>query len=153
MKNFFIKLLATGFYSGYLPLAPGTYGTIVALPFYWILTRYDHNTYLTVTVILILLACYVSHEAGKLFKEVDCQYIVIDEIAGFLVTMFFIPPTISAVIGGFILFRIFDSLKPWPIYQIEQKVPGGTGVVADDIAAGIYANLVLRIILTQFHIL
>jgi phosphatidylglycerophosphatase A len=148
MKNFMIKLFATGLGSGYLPVAPGTYGTVVAIPLYWLLKDLKPMSYLAFTVIFTLFACWVSHLAGPLLGETDSPHIVIDEIAGFLFTMFLLPATWQGILAGFIVFRILDSTKPWPIRWFEDNIPGGTGVVLDDVAAGIIGNIIL---LTAIH--
>jgi phosphatidylglycerophosphatase A len=92
------------------------------------------------------VACWAAGEAERIFQEQDSKRIVIDEAVGFLVTMTALPPTWPYLIGGFCLFRCFDILKPPPIRLIERKVKGGYGVVLDDVLAGIYAQISLRII-------
>ncbi len=93
---------------------------------------------------------WVSSEAEKLFSRKDPGLIVIDEMAGFLMTLLFIPWSAKSVVIGFFVFRLMDITKPFPIRRIEAKLPGGWGVVGDDILAGIYANLVLRIVMKFF---
>jgi len=95
------------------------------------------------------LAIHVSGEAEILFRKKDAPQIVIDEIAGFQFAMFLIPPTAGHILCGFILFRLFDVLKPFPAGYCQKMLPGGYGVVTDDIAAGIYANVSL-LLLTRF---
>ena len=93
------------------------------------------------------LAWYVSEEAEKLFGRKDAQCIVIDEIAGLQWTLFLIAPTALHVALGFVLFRLFDIVKPFPARLFQDRLPGGLGVVADDLAAGVYANLVLQLLI------
>jgi len=146
MKNFLIKLFATGLGSGYLPIAPGTYGTIVAIPLYWVLRDLSPLYYALFTVVFTFFACWVAHLAGPLLGETDSPHIVIDEIAGYLFTMFLLPHTFQSILAGFVVFRILDSTKPWPIRWFEDHIPGGTGVVMDDVAAGIIGNVLLLIL-------
>jgi phosphatidylglycerophosphatase A len=137
MKNFFIKAMATGLGVGYGPVDPGTYGTIVGIPFFILLYGLGPMGFAIATLIFTIFACVISDYAGKLFGETDCQKIVIDEVAGFLFTMAWLPATWKFIVVGFVVFRILDSTKPWPIRWFEENIPGGTGVVADDVAAGI----------------
>ena len=101
---------------------------------------------------LTFLACYVSGEAEKIFQRKDASAIVIDEIVGFLWAMLFITPTWVHMIGGFLLFRLFDITKPFPARLCERRLPGGYGVVGDDVVAGIYANIALQILIHIFSI-
>lgn len=93
-----------------------------------------------------LFSVYISGEAEKIFREKDSQRIVIDEIAGLQWTMLFITPTLIHVIAGFVLFRLFDIMKPFPVNLCQSRLPGGWGVVGDDVAAGIYSFIILQII-------
>ena len=102
--------------------------------------------YLACVLAIGLIACWAAGEAEHIFQEKDSRRIVIDEVVGFFITMTALPITSPYLIGGFCLFRFFDILKPPPIRLIERKVPGGYGVVLDDVLAGIYAQISLRII-------
>lgn len=93
------------------------------------------------------MAAYLAREAEVIFGQKDAPCIVIDEVVGLLWTMLYVPATILAVIIGFILFRFFDILKPFPVRLLEDKLPGGYGVVGDDVMAGIYSNLVLQVLI------
>jgi phosphatidylglycerophosphatase A len=146
LKNFFIKLFATGLGVGLSPVAAGTLGTIVALPVFWFLQMKGPITYMLMTLLFIIFACAIAELAGPLFNEVDSPHIVIDEIVGFLVTMTWLPRTWQSVALGFILFRTLDIWKPGPIAFVERKIRGGLGVVADDVAAGIIANMLMQVI-------
>jgi phosphatidylglycerophosphatase A len=139
-------LLATWWGVGYVPRAPGTAGTIAAIPFFLLLSQLPLYDYLPCVLGIGLVACWAAGEAERIFQEQDSKRIVIDEAVGFLVTMTALPPTWPYLIGGFCLFRCFDILKPPPIRLIERKVKGGYGVVLDDVLAGIYAQISLRII-------
>jgi phosphatidylglycerophosphatase A len=145
MKHF-ILLLATGFGVGYSPIAPGTLGTLVAIVIYHFLSEIPSPLYEITLVGFLFLSVWVSGNAEIFFDKKDDQRIVIDEIIGFLVTMLWVPKTIRFVIIGFFLFRFFDILKPFPIRRLEKGFKGGFGVVLDDVVAGVYANIVLRLI-------
>jgi phosphatidylglycerophosphatase A len=142
-----IKLTATGFGSGYAPLAPGTVGTLVGIPLYWVFSAMSWPLWLLTVLALTCLAWIISEEAEKLFAQKDAPCIVIDEIAGLQWTLFLITPTVLHIVLGFLLFRLFDIMKPFPARLFQDRLPGGLGVVADDLAAGGYANLVLQLVI------
>jgi phosphatidylglycerophosphatase A len=143
----FITFLATGFYLGKSPKAPGTFGTLGGIPIWFAFSALGPLGYIIMTLATIVVAIVVSDLYGKNFVEHDRQEIVIDEIAGYLVTMALLPLTLKWMILGFILFRIFDIWKPYPISYLNDHVKGGLGVVADDVAAGLVANILLQILL------
>src|SRR4030042_2752678 len=128
-------LLATWWGVGYVPRAPGTAGTVAAIPFFLLLSLLPLSVYLPCVLGIGLVACWAAGEAERIFQEQDSQRIVIDEAVGFLVTMTALPPSWPYLIGGFCLFRCFDILKPPPIRLIERKVKGGYGGVLDDVLA------------------
>ncbi len=143
----FVTLAATGFGSGYAPLAPGTAGTLVGIPLYLIFSAMPWPLWLVTIIAFAFFAWQVSEEAEKLFGRKDARCIVIDEIAGLQWGLFLIAPTVLHVALGFFLFRLFDILKPFPARLFQERLPGGLGVVADDLAAGIYANGVLQLLI------
>lgn len=138
--------MATGCYVGFSPLIPGTMGTLVAIPIYLFLTRLPVLHSLGILLGSICIAIWASDGAEVLLQSRDCRHIVIDEMVGFLVAMFMVPPTLRDVLLGFFLFRGFDIVKPFPIRALEERVRGGYGVVLDDIIAGIYSNLVIHVL-------
>ena len=142
-----VLFLATGFFVGTVPFAPGTFGSIIGLPVCFLISRL--NIYLSViwTLLFIIFAIWVAAAALKILKKEDPAEIVIDEIAGLIVTFVGLPFTLKTAIAGFIIFRAFDILKPFPIRTLEEKVAGGPGVVLDDVIAGIYGNIVLRLVI------
>ena len=142
----FILFLATGFGVGYVPIAPGTLGTLVAIPIYYYLSEIPSPLYEITLVGFFFLSVWISENAERYFGKKDDGRIVIDEIMGFLITMLWIPKTILFIIVGFFLFRFFDILKPFPIRRLEKKLRGGYGVVLDDVLAGIYASIILHVI-------
>jgi len=140
-----VLFLATGFFIGTVPFAPGTFGSIIGLPICFLISRLDILTALICTILFILFAIWMAAAAERVLKKKDAGEIVIDEIAGLIVTFMGIPFTLKTVIVGFITFRVFDILKPFPIRLLEKKVAGGPGIVLDDVLAGLYANLILRL--------
>jgi phosphatidylglycerophosphatase A len=144
--NLFIKVLATWGGSGYAPFASGTFGTLAAIPFYMTLARLPLPLYLLTMAAFFFLSCWVSGKAEVIFNEKDSGKIVIDEVAGYLVTMTAIPFDWRYMTAGFFLFRLFDIVKPPPARWFDRQLKNGYGVVLDDIAAGVYAWICLLII-------
>ncbi len=144
--SYLIKILATGFGVGYSPIAPGTAGTLVAIPVYYFLSENPSPLYEITLIGFFFLSVWISENAEAFFGKKDDPRIVIDEVMGFLITMLWLPKAILFIILGFFLFRFFDILKPFPIRQWERKIKGGFGVVLDDVMAGIYANIILHLI-------
>lgn len=145
-----IRFLATGFYSGLSPVGPGTAGTLVAIPLVLLLSLLGPLGYTTATFLSILAAVYVAHVYEHEKKTHDLPEVVVDEIVGFFVTMALVPTTPIFLFLGFVLFRAFDILKPYPISYIDRKVQGGFGVVLDDVAAGLVSNVILQVIQTYW---
>ncbi len=139
-------VLATGFFTGYIPFAPGTFGSIVGLPLCFLLSKTKLPAAILFILIFIFFAIWISNRAEKILKQNDPGCIVIDEIAGIMVTFLGLPFNTTSAVAGFVIFRFFDILKPFPIRSMERKLAGGTGIVMDDVAAGIFSNLVLRFV-------
>ncbi len=149
-KDKIIKLMATWFGLGDLPKAPGTFGTLGGIPVVLLLALIGNNYFYAVFIaIFFAFSVYISSEAEKIYGEKDAQNIVIDEVLGYVVTLFMVPVNMMTVVLAFLLFRFFDITKIYPIRAL-QKIKGGMGVVIDDFAAGIFANLVLQFILFYF---
>jgi len=140
-----IKLLAAGFGSGLTPFAPGTIGTLVGIPICLVCLPLTWPLRFLVVVVLSALAIFISGRAEMIYQKKDDQRIVIDEIAGFQVAMLPVAVTGLHLCVAFVLFRIFDIWKPFPIRNLQQ-LPGGWGVVIDDVAAGIYAGVVMLLL-------
>ncbi|MBW1860271.1 MAG: phosphatidylglycerophosphatase A [Deltaproteobacteria bacterium] len=139
--------MATGCYAGYVPKVPGTAGSLVAIPLCYLISRFSPTQATLFLFLFMGIAVWVSGEAEKLFNEKDSGRIVIDEIAGMSVTLFLVPWTVTSVVMGFLLFRIMDIIKPFPIRRLEHGLSGGWGVVGDDLLAGIYAQVALRVVI------
>ncbi len=134
-----IHFLALGFGSGLAPKAPGTFGTLAAVPLFLLLAPLNSTFYLLLIIIMSVTGIYICGKAAEDAGVPDHGAIVWDEFVGFLITMFLIPVTWQTVLVGFILFRIFDILKPWPISYLDKNCHGGFGIMIDDIVAGIAA--------------
>ena len=135
-----VIFFSTGAYSGFAPIAPGTAGSIVAIPLYLALSGLPAFLFVITVVAFLFMATWFCGVAQVIFQKKDSRQIVIDEIGGFLVTMSFLPRTPLYVVSGFILFRILDVAKPFPANRLE-AMEGGYGVVADDVIAGMTACL------------
>ena len=139
--------IATGLYSGYLPKAPGTWGTLVGLLLFFLLHSLSLPIYLAVTAGLFVVGSFAAGEAEKILDNRDPGVVVIDEIVGILITMIVVPATPLTMALGFVLFRIFDILKPFPVNFFDQKFHGGLGIMLDDVMAGIYSLIILQLLL------
>ena len=131
--------LGLGFGTGLSPQAPGTLGTLAAFPLYWLLAGTSPLMYISITTGLFLIGIHVCSVTEKKIGIQDHSGIVWDEIVGLLVTMTFISPSWETLTVGFLCFRVFDVLKPWPIGWFDRKVHGGFGIMLDDLIAGIMA--------------
>lgn len=136
-------LLGLGFGAGLAPKAPGTFGTAAAIPLYLILAGFDLAIYLSALVAISIVGVWICSKTAARLQCHDHPAIVWDEIAGFLLTMLAMPLSLINIIIGFVLFRFFDILKPWPIKWIDRNVHGGVGIMLDDLLAGAFAWLVL----------
>ncbi|MDF2178023.1 phosphatidylglycerophosphatase A [Aliiglaciecola sp. CAU 1673] len=144
--------LALGFGSGLSPKAPGTFGTLAALPLVWLALQPGPWFYLGFTLLACVIGVYICGRAAQDMGVHDHGAIVWDEVAGMLLTMLWVPLSWSTLLAGFILFRLFDILKPWPISYCDKQVHGGLGIMLDDILAGIAACISLHALL-QFGFL
>ena len=143
-----IHFLALGFGSGLAPKAPGTFGTIAAVPLVCLLAYSTTLTgYLLVTLIASVIGIWLCGKTAKDMMVHDDSSIVWDEIAGLLITMIAVPLSWQTLLLGFVLFRIFDILKPWPISYLDARVHGGFGIMIDDILAGFFALILMHITL------
>ncbi|MCM8781417.1 MAG: phosphatidylglycerophosphatase A [Candidatus Omnitrophica bacterium] len=144
LNRTFIKTVATFFYIGYFPYMPGTFASLVGMVLYYFI-KDEPFIYGLVTLFLIALGFLAIGKAEELFKDKDPACIVIDEVSSLLLVFLFIPYSVKWAILGFLLFRLFDALKPYPIYRF-QYLKGSLGVMCDDIVAAIYANITLQFI-------
>ncbi|RMF68714.1 MAG: phosphatidylglycerophosphatase A [Alphaproteobacteria bacterium] len=135
---------------GYAPVAPGTVGTLAGIPVFWLLSHLDGLAFTLVWVLLLAVACLISDRAGRHYNRADDGRIVIDELVGYLVTVALLPFSWTAALLGFVFFRLFDIAKLPPASWFDREMKNGVGVVLDDVAAGLYAALVLRFCLLLF---
>ncbi|MDY0360784.1 MAG: phosphatidylglycerophosphatase A [Desulforegulaceae bacterium] len=142
-----ILFFALGGYSGKAPFSPGTAGTLCSIPFAAAVSFIPSSFSGIFISFFILFSVYVAGKASQILGNEDPKEVVIDEFAGFFITMSGIGISFFSLFCGFLLFRFFDILKPWPIKKAEKTFKGGSGIVFDDIIAGIFANLILRLIL------
>lgn len=138
--------LATLFGLGKVPKAPGTVATLVTIPIWWILAQAGPLIYMVTVFLLFPLGVWAAQVYENQSHSHDSKEIVIDEVVGFLITMTWLPITWQSAVLGFCLFRFFDIVKPPPIRQLDQKIPGGFGVMVDDVAAGILSSILMQII-------
>jgi phosphatidylglycerophosphatase A len=136
--------IAFGFGSGLSPVAPGTFGTLTAIPLYWLLSFCSWPMYFVITVFAFILGVYVSDIVSRDLGEHDYKGIVWDEVVGYLLTMFLVPKGWLWALAGFVLFRLFDICKPWPIGWVDARVKGGMGIMLDDVIAAIPAWVILQ---------
>lgn len=141
-----VYFIAFGFGSGLSPIAPGTCGTLAAIPFYWLLSSASLTIYLLVTCAAFILGVKVSDIVSRELGEHDYKGIVWDEIVGYLLTMLMVPKGLWWAIAGFILFRLFDIWKPWVISWVDKRIKGGLGIMLDDVLAAIPAWIILQLI-------
>lgn len=142
-----IKLIiATGFGTGYAPVASGTFGTLVGIPLVWAMDGRHPWGYMIFTTLLYFVGVVCADFGEAYFQKADAGQIVIDEVVGYLVTMFLIPVTVTTLIVGFFVFRFFDIVKFWPARSIDRAQIGGQGVMLDDVAAGIYSCIVMHLV-------
>ena len=133
-------MLAFGFGSGLSRLAPGTVGTIAAIPLWWLLTQLSQPLYLGTVLVAAIVGVSICGSASKQLGVHDHGGIVWDEFVGFWVAMAFLPVSPVSVVMGFTLFRLFDIVKPWPISWLDKNLTGGLGIMIDDIVAGLVAG-------------
>ncbi len=143
MLNHVYHIIATLGFTGYIPHAPGTFGTAIGL-FAILLTRPGDAVLVLFSIPVIIVGTVSAHHIEKVLGK-DSGHIVIDEFCGYLVSVMFLPKSTGYLIAAFVLFRLFDIFKPPPIKRIESTISGGTGIMLDDLLAGVYANICLQV--------
>lgn len=146
-RNDLIVFLATGCFTGFLPIMPGTWGTFAAIPIVMLVLRGTVMVQGVIAVVFVAFATWIAGKAEILLEERDPRPIVIDEMAGFLLSLLWLAPRPLTLVLGFVLFRVFDILKPPPLGIVEKRLPGGLAVVIDDVLAGVFTNATLRLLL------
>jgi phosphatidylglycerophosphatase A len=138
-----VHFLAFGFGAGLSPKAPGTFGTLIAVPIVVLAMHFGWTAHLLFTIAAAFAGIYICGESARRLGVHDHAGIVWDEITGYSVTMLAAPANWYWLLGGFALFRFFDILKPWPIREADHSLSGGVGIMLDDIIAGIFAAAIL----------
>lgn len=138
-----VHLLAFGFGAGLAPVAPGTFGTLVAVPLELATRWMSLPARAGLVVAVCLIGVYLCGESARRLDQHDHPGIVFDEIAGYMVAMLAAPDGWIWVVAGFALFRFFDVLKPWPIRELDHGISGGAGIMLDDVVAGLFAGFIL----------
>ncbi len=140
-----VWFFAFGLGSGAMPFMPGTFGTLMAIPFYLLLQPLSLTAYLIFVIVFIAASSWASERCSRDIQFHDHPGMCIDEFAGFFVTMIHAPHGWGWVLYGFLLFRLFDIWKPWPIHVLDEKVHGGFGMILDDVVAGIFACIIIQL--------
>jgi phosphatidylglycerophosphatase A len=140
-----VHFAALGFGSGLSPKAPGTVGTLAAIPFFLLFASLEPLIYLAVLGVMAMAGIWICGQTARDVGVHDHGAIVWDEFVGFFITMFMIPVSISSLFAGFVLFRFFDIVKPWPIKLIDRRLHGGFGIMFDDVLAGIFALVLMQL--------
>lgn len=143
-------LLSLGLGTGLMPKAPGTWGSLLAIPIFIVLNPYGRSVYIAVVAALFIAGVYLSGRTARALGVHDHSAIVIDEVVGMLVTWIAVTPGWFTIIAGFVLFRVFDIVKPWPIRRIDREMEGGMGIMLDDLVAGAMAAVVLQVLVLVF---
>lgn len=144
VRRFCVLCASSVFGLGYLPVAPGTWGTFAALPIWWATSTWPVSTVIWMTLLAVLLAIWISSAAERYYGAHDVGHIVIDEVVGLLCTVIAVPWRLPQILCAFVLFRLLDALKPAPISYIDARVDGGLGVVLDDVVAGLLGCAILH---------
>lgn len=144
-----VDCLATGFYLGKMPKAPGTFGTFLGIPVAYAMALAGGTGYMVLAIALLFFASWIAGLHERYTNAHDPGEIVIDEVVGFVIAMTWLPLTWQSFAFAFALFRLFDIWKPYPIRAIDQRVGGGLGTVLDDVAAGLVANVFLQMMYTH----
>ena len=145
-----LHLLSLGFGSGLAPFAPGTFGTLVAIPLYWCASQLTLTAFIVTIIAGFVFGVFLCGYTSKALGVHDHSGIVWDEIVGYFITMLAVPFDWLWVAAGFVLFRFFDIVKPWPIRWVDKHLQGGFGIMFDDVLAGIFAMLALHFLIYLF---
>jgi phosphatidylglycerophosphatase A len=149
MRRLVIFLASAG-YLGYIPVASGSFGSLVGIPLFWGFDRLRTASvplYLLTYVAAVAAACWIAGQAEEFLHEHDSHKIVIDEVVGYVAATLFMTPTWTHAALAFLIFRVLDIVKPFPANYIDKNFPGGYGVVLDDVVSGIYSNLALQLVI------
>ena len=141
-----VHLLAYGFGTGLSPVAPGTIGSLVGIPLVWLMASLAPPVYAAITAAMFIAGIFICGQTARDIGAVDPGAIVFDEIVGFMVAMYMMPATGPWLLAGFLVYRVFDIWKPWPIHLVEEKLGLGTAIMVDDVIAGLYTLAILQVV-------
>lgn len=147
MRNLVLAVASAG-YIGYIPVASGTFGSLVGIPLFWWFDEVRATSavlYVLLFLVAVALAVWVAGRADACLGEHDSHKIVIDEVVGYLTATLFLAPNFTTALVAFLVFRVLDVIKPYPAGAIDARLPGGAGVVLDDVVSGVYTNLLIRV--------
>ncbi|MCK6555144.1 phosphatidylglycerophosphatase A [Candidatus Binatia bacterium] len=147
MRNLVLAVASAG-YIGYIPVASGTFGSLVGIPLFWWFDEVRATSavlYVLLFLVAVALAVWVAGRADAYLGEHDSHKIVIDEVVGYLAATLFLAPNLTTALVAFLVFRVLDVIKPYPAGAIDARLPGGAGVVLDDVVSGVYTNLLIRV--------
>jgi phosphatidylglycerophosphatase A len=150
-----VHWLAYGFGTGLMPFAPGTFGSLVGVALFWIMAGMSPGSYAAVVAVMFVAGVFICGQTARDVGAVDPGFIVYDEVVGFLVAMYLLPADWRWIAAGFVIFRLFDIWKPFPIHWIEDKLGLGSGIMADDVIAGLYTLIILhalRLLMDRFFV-
>ncbi len=147
LSSRFALVFATAGYIGRVPLAPGTFGSAAGLVVFRLMLFLPPAAWVILLLLFTAGAVWAAHQAESILQAKDPSQVVVDEAVGMMASLAGLPVSVPVWAAGFLFFRAFDIIKPFPIRYIEKRLPGGAGIVADDAAAGIAANIVLRVLL------
>ena len=144
-----LKFILTGFYIGKIKYAPGTFGTLLAIPIFLLIYDFNLITKISIVFLLFLISLFLLIQSYKkqVFKDIDDKSIVIDEVIGYLIFIVFFDNTLFVLFSSFLIFRLFDIVKPYPISLIDKKMKNALGVILDDIIAGLFSGITLFVII------
>ena len=142
--------LAFGYGLGTMPIAPGTFGSLLGILYFWLLQPLGWGLYIFVTLLAMAFGVWLCERVSKDLGVHDHSGIVWDEVVGILLTFLYAPPSCSVMIVGFLLFRLFDIWKPWPIRYVDNSIKGGLGIMLDDVLAALPAWFFLQIYIILF---
>ena len=141
-----VHWLAYGFGTGLSPFAPGTFGSLVGVALFWFMASMPAIPYAIVVAVMFVAGIFICGQTAHDVGAVDPGFIVYDEVVGFLVAMYLLPTEWRWVVGGFVVYRVFDIWKPFPIHWVEDKLGLGSGIMTDDVISGIYTFIVLHVV-------
>jgi phosphatidylglycerophosphatase A len=140
-----VHFLAYGFGTGLMPFSPGTFGSLIGVLLFWFMAPLNPAAYAGIVAVMFAFGIFICGQTARDVAAIDPGFIVYDEIVGFLVAMYLMPADWRWILAGFAIYRLFDIWKPWPIHYAEENVGLGSGIMLDDVVAGLYTLAILHI--------